>query len=185
MSNKNKVFGIFIIVALVQLFVPLKMIYDNESVLKNGIPYKFKTEPIDPRDPFRGNYVYLDYAETVINIKNAKKWQERSKAYAALTVDKDGFAKIKSISNRKYKNGEDFIEIKIGYSITEGKLSIVLPFDRFYMEETKAPKAEVKFIESGRDEKQLTYALVRVENGTAVVEDVFINDVPLVDLVTE
>ena len=46
--------SVFILVALVQLFVPAKMILDREDILDMGKEYKFKTEPIDPNDPFRG-----------------------------------------------------------------------------------------------------------------------------------
>ena len=38
---------------LVQWFVPLNMIMQQETVLKEGTPFKFKTQPIDPNDPFR------------------------------------------------------------------------------------------------------------------------------------
>ena len=55
------IFLIFLAVVLVQLVVPAKMIFDKEVILKTGTIYKFKTQPIDPSDPFRGKYVTLNY----------------------------------------------------------------------------------------------------------------------------
>lgn len=54
MTNKKTLLSVFILVAIVQLYVPAKMILDREDILDTGKEYKFKTEPIDPNDPFRG-----------------------------------------------------------------------------------------------------------------------------------
>ena len=61
MDTKKIIFPAFILLVLVQLFVPANMILEQEDILKNGTPYKFKTAPIDPYDPFRGKYVWLGY----------------------------------------------------------------------------------------------------------------------------
>ena len=53
---------LFIPIGLAQLAVPGWMIYKHESVMREGAVYKFRTAPIDPRDPFRGEYVVLDFA---------------------------------------------------------------------------------------------------------------------------
>ena len=55
------IFIIFIVVGLVQLFVPANMILNEETILKSGTVYKFKTRPVDPNDPFKGKYINLNY----------------------------------------------------------------------------------------------------------------------------
>lgn len=57
--RKNLIILLFAILALAQIASPLSMIVKRELVLKNGIPFRFKTIPQDPADPFRGRYVAL------------------------------------------------------------------------------------------------------------------------------
>jgi len=58
MTSRNKQILIFALVALAQLYVPAKMVWNQESILEEGTEYKFKTAPVDPNDPFRGNTLH-------------------------------------------------------------------------------------------------------------------------------
>jgi uncharacterized membrane-anchored protein len=60
----------FVATALLQAFAPLKMVYDNEMTIRQGTVYKFKTQPIDPSDPFRGKYVSLDFGDNRYAVKD-------------------------------------------------------------------------------------------------------------------
>jgi uncharacterized membrane-anchored protein len=54
------------------------------------------------------------------------------------------------------------------------------PFDRFYLPEDLAPRAETAYRDaSRRDSKTTATALVRVRDGHAAVEDLLIGDLPL------
>jgi uncharacterized membrane-anchored protein len=172
------VFLIFIAVVLMQLFVPAKMIYDKEDVLNTGIVYKFKTQPIDPNDPFRGKYVTLSY-----ELSSAKSIdstiQSNDKVLIYLEKDSLGYAKVKSVSRVEQTNNADFIEVEVDYyDYYSGEVRFDLPFDRYYMEETKAKPAEDIYRKYSRrnDSINATYALVAVKNGDAVLKDVYIND---------
>lgn len=44
---KQFAIGAFIIIAIVQWFVPGKMICDKEAVLRKGKIFNFRTEPVD------------------------------------------------------------------------------------------------------------------------------------------
>ncbi|HMB62545.1 MAG TPA: hypothetical protein VKN36_05700, partial [Eudoraea sp.] len=57
------------------------------------------------------------------------------------------------------------------------------PFDRFYMEESKANEAELTYRQSQRDTSKITYALVRIKNGEAVLKDVMIDGISIRELV--
>ena len=48
------------------------------------------------------------------------------------------------------------------------------------MEESKAAPAEKAYIDAARDTTSVTYAKVSVLNGSAVISNVFIKDIPLV-----
>ncbi len=185
MNNKKILFTAFILVALVQLYVPAKMILDKESVLETGTEYKFKTAPIDPSDPFRGKYITLNYDENTVEIPNEQDWMRGEIIYASITTDIEGFAKIKSISKEKPTDNHDFIKAKVSFITENGsnKLTIDYPFDRYYMEESKAYDAELTYRQSQRDSNQIAYALVSIKDGDAVLKDVLIGGTSIREIV--
>lgn len=169
--------------ALVQLYVPAKMIWDREEIIATGIAYKFKTAPIDPNDPFRGKYVSLSYDENSVVVENKEDWKSREDIYVYLTTDADGFAKIKSVSKEKPTAHQDFLKAKV-YSVSgNNKLTIDYPFDRFYMEESKAYDAELAYRKTQIDSSKTTYALVKIKDGEAVLKDVLIDGISIREIV--
>ena len=177
-------FVIFIIVALAQLFIPAKMILDKEAVLNTGTAYKFKTQPVDPSDPFRGKYVALQYKINSFTT-NDTTWQRKQKVYVYIENDNLGFAKAKQISATPIITDLDYIIAEANYYDKRLKmLRFNLPFNRFYMEETKAKPAEIAHTKAQRDSRtNNTYALVYVKKGKSVLANVFINDIPISDYV--
>ena len=185
MNSKKILLPAFILVALVQLYVPAKMIWDREKVLEKGKEYKFKTAPIDPTDPFRGKYISLSFEENTAQIENKMDWTKGEQIFVYLTTDNEGFAKIKSISKEKPIDNQDFLRAKVRFisGSDSNKLTIDYPFDRFYMEELKAYDAELTYRQSQQDTSKLTYALVRIENGEAVLQDVLIDGIPIMEII--
>lgn len=184
MNNKKILLPAFIVLILAQLFVPAKMILDNENTLNTGIEYKFKVAPIDPTDPFRGKYITLFYDENTRTFQNEEDWKIDDEVYVLLTTDSAGFAKIKSLSKEKPVDNEDFVKATVGLILEDDKkIMIDFPFKRFYMEESKAYEAELLYDEIVQDSSQIAYTLVSVKNGNAVLKDVLINEVSIVDLV--
>ncbi len=185
MNSKKILLTAFILVALAQLYVPAKMILDKEDVLDTGTEYRFKTAPIDPNDPFRGKYITLSYDENTVEIPNKQDWIRGETIYVFFMTDNDGFAKIKSILKEKPTNNQDFLKAKVGYVSGNGtnKLTIDYPFDRYYMEESKAYDAELTYRQSQLDTNQITYALVNIKNGDAVLKDVLIDGTSIREIV--
>ena len=185
MINKKILLSVFILVALVQLSVPAKMIFDREDILNNGKEYKFKTKPIDPSNSFTGKYITLSFYEDMIEVENRADWTDGEIIYVSLTTDREGFAKIKSVSKENLVNEQDFLKTKVGYIADNDpkELTIDYPFDRFYMEESKAYDAESIYRESQHDTSQIAYALVSIKDGEAVLKDVLINGVSIREIV--
>ena len=65
----------------------------------------------------------------------------------------------------------------------ETKITVDYPFDRYYMQEFKAPAAETAYVEAQWDTTKVAYSLVRIKEGTAVLKDVLIDGVPIKDMV--
>lgn len=187
MNSKKLLLTGFILMALVQLAIPGKMIWDRERILESGKEFRFSTAPIDPTDPFRGKYIILNYMENSIEIEDENDWYAGEIVFATIESDLDGFAKIKSVSKEKPSETSDFLKLKVDY-ISGNRiktLNFSYPFDRFYMEESKAYEAEQIHIKNQSDTSKTTYALVRIKNGNAVLEDVMIDGVPIREVVKE
>ncbi len=186
MFNKKTILLLFFIVALVQLYVPAKMIINYETIIRSGEPYKFRIAPVDPLDPFRGKYITLDFKDVTAQVPDPQAWRNNEKIYVELTTDPKGYAIIRSVSKTKPAHS-NFIEAKVGFigSTNDKNLFVKYPFDRFYMEETKASGAETIYREAARDPAQVAYALVYVHKGDASLTDVLINDVSIQKIVEE
>jgi uncharacterized membrane-anchored protein len=168
--------------------------------LSTGKEYKFKTRPIDPNDPFRGKYITLGFEENLVKGQIENDWQKSESIYVILTTDSDGFAKIEAISKVKPADKVDFVIAKVSYfsffdpmqagpdTINQPEtnkntdLIIEYPFNRFYMEEFKAPLAEKVYRESLSDSTNVAYALVKIKDGDAVVKDIVINGISIKEL---
>lgn len=179
----------FIVMVLAQWAVPLKMIADSESVLTSGTEYKFRTQPIDPSDPFRGKYVTLRFNAEVFETDTVYKFASGQQVFALLGVDSAGFATVTKLYPEN-PTDQDFnvLKTQVYYaSVYDGKqvVNLNFPFDRFYVEESKASETERVYWEAQRDSAQVAYALVRLKNGQGIIRELMINDRPILEIVRE
>ncbi len=179
MINRKPTITAFIVVALIQLYVPAAMIFEREDILSNGKEFRFRVAPVDPNDPFRGKYITLNYLSNSFEIQSKDDWimDMNATVYVVLTEDPDGFAQIKSVSKEKPAGNQDFVTAKVDNLVFNDTWEIVIeyPFVRFYMEEKKAPRAEIEYNNAVRDSTRVTWALVSIKNGEAVLKDVLID----------
>jgi uncharacterized membrane-anchored protein len=182
---KKIIFPLFVLMCLAQWFVPAQMIYDQEQVLRDGKTYHFKTAPIDPSDPFRGKYITLNFEEDRVEVVNPKEWENAEYVYVSI-IDSAGFAKISTVSMYE-PEGADYIKARITYvsDYEPYTLQIQYPFERFYLEESKASEAERLYWDNRTDSTQVIYAVVSIKDGTAALKDVMLNDRSIVAVVKE
>ena len=179
---KNYTLIAFVVLALIQLFVPLKMILDKEDVLHTGEVFKFKTAPVDPTDPFRGKYINLRFEASQYPINQPDAWTKNQEVFVQLTTDADGFAQVLDVTPEPPSSSTPYLKARIS-RVAPDALFLEYPFDRYYMEETKAYDAEQLYRESLSDTLQTTYALVHIKEGEAVLEDVMVDGVPIREVV--
>ena len=169
---------IFIGLVFAQLLVPSYIMASREIVLRKGAVYKFKTAPVDPYDIFRGRYVALSTNQRSVRISSGEKFERGEAVYLVLGKDKEGFAKVID-AKRNPPKGKDYIKIKSRYS-SNGYVNFNLPFNRYYMNEHKAPKAEQLYRRSQRlGSKNQAYILVRVLKGKTSIEGLYVKDKPI------
>lgn len=178
-GNPKIMLLVFGLVALAQLAVPGSMILKREETLKNGDVFRFKTRPVDPYDAFRGRYVALGFEQNQVSVTNAASFRRGRKIYVRLETDADGFARLGEVVARRPSSGV-YLKTKVLYAQPGlGKVMVALPFDRYYMNEQEAPEAERAYNTASRREARTAYAAVRVQAGMAVIEDLFVDGVPI------
>jgi uncharacterized membrane-anchored protein len=169
---------LLVFLCLVQLGVPAFMIARREHVLHAGRALKFKTAPVDPYDAFRGRYVALNFeAATVTGIPLPPGLRHGMRVYALLGEDDQGFARVTALSLARPPGGP-CLRARVQYPAPD-RVSLELPFDRYYMEETKAPAAEDAYRRNNRGEAGNAYAVVRVLGTQAVLEDLYVGGLPV------
>ena len=165
---------------LVQVALPVSMIAKRETTLKYGTAFRFKTAPVDPYDAFRGRYVALRVEVNKVNKPGGMELKYGQKVYAQLSVDENGFATIAQVAVQKPGRGA-YLEARAGYSQRD-EVQLDLPIDRYYMEEKSAPRAERVYREHSVRGKQDAYVVVRVMDGFAVIEGLYIDGRKIEDL---
>ncbi|MBL4662414.1 MAG: GDYXXLXY domain-containing protein [Flavobacteriaceae bacterium] len=177
--------GFFIMLAA-QWFVPGKMISDQKNALTNGTPYKFRTQPIDPNDPFRGKYVRLNYEVDNVNTTDSV-WGYKEPVYVYIKTGTDGYVEATEVSKILLDTNQDYVKADAGYYYNK-KMHFDLPFNRFYMEESKALDAEkaIRVTRFSQDSlAPVCYALVYVKGNIAVLDNVFVGDVSIKEFVEQ
>jgi uncharacterized membrane-anchored protein len=181
MMNPKLVFGLFLVLAIAQLALPLGQIWKYEDVLRNGRLYKFRTAPVDPYDALRGKYVALNYADTEAVLRSGDSINPHGgPAYVSLRRDDNGFAQFVELTAAPPLAG-DYLRVECQYS-DRNKMRFVLPFDKFFMEENKAPQAEQAYRRYGNQRGRIdsrTYVVARVKDGRSVIEDLYVDDQPI------
>ncbi len=184
--NAKLIFGLYVILAVVQLAVPFGQIRKYEDILTTGAVYKLRTAPVDPYDAFRGRYVALNYAGTEAPLRKGERLENRSTAYVALRRDGNGFAQFVELSGEPPLEG-DYLRVQYFSmnAIGEDVPSFRLPYDKFFMEEAQAPQAEAayrKHVKRSGDKDSGTYVVMRVKAGRGVIEELYIGNKPVRDM---
>lgn len=184
MNNKKNILLILLgVVVLAQLYFPISMIVSKESTIQEGVKFKFTTTPIDPYDPFIGRYIILNYDIDMYNRDefDTEKFVTGQVVYVYLFEDYEGYAAIRKVSLLNTEEGY-YVKAKIAFA-TDNMLRLNFPFNRYYMRETKAKEAEQLHERMARNGEHATYALIAVKNGEAVIEGVYIDDIPIEEYV--
>jgi len=94
-----------------QLLVLASMVFSRESVIHGGQQVYLRTAPIDPRDPFRGDFVRLRYPmnnTSDVSVRwtdNDKSPGRGTKVYAILSESNEGLYQVEYITDSKPSSG--------------------------------------------------------------------------------
>lgn len=173
-------FTIAALVAIVQIAIPLWMIWNKEQTIKKGNTFLFEISPIDPTHPLKGKYIILDFSP--LQLKSKIPIDMKKKVYATLSKNADDVFHITHLSNQKPQYTNDFIEVFLHqWSLPlrarqkDHIYDVRFPFSEYYMDEDLAPVAESLYRDLAQDSTFKAYAVIKVFKGDAVVVDVKMN----------
>ncbi len=174
----NRWYGLLLFALfLVQLAVPASMIAGREMTLRHGRQYRFRTAPVDPYDPFRGRFVALNLEAASAPLPKERKFNYEQQVLVRLAVDEAGFAYCRDIVLEPPAEGA-YLTARV-QSWDKERVRLQLPFDRYYAEEELAPEIERAYRAHSQRGKQEVYITVRVRNGKGVLEELYINELPV------
>lgn len=177
---KKLLLVLFFALAVVQLGAPVSTILQQEKILKAGKEFKFRTQPVDPFDAFRGRYVALRLEENHgVNIAGLN-FKSGQKVFAQIVSGDDGFAKLVAVT-RTAPGDTAFIKARVSY-VNGNKVYLDLPVDRYYMEEAKAPKAEELYRKHSSGQVSDAYVVVKIIDGEPVVKALYVAGKPVEEL---
>ncbi|OAM91500.1 GDYXXLXY domain-containing protein [Termitidicoccus mucosus] len=190
---KNARLILFAIFAALTLAAPLSMIWKYENTLRRGTLHKFRTQPVDPYDAFRGRYVTLSYQNDFVMLneqqqKNDFPYGVKGILYVRLKTDDEGFA-VPVEASWTTLTGNDVVIVELSRYRGDdrgGRMNFNYPFNRYYLPEDVAPMAEKLYNDANRRGwggvergKSDTYVAVRVRNGAGVIEELYIDGRPV------
>lgn len=172
-----------------------------ETILSSGTLYKIRTAPVDPADAFRGRYVTVQPSITIPapiatetkDLLDSVRDGSRT-AYAKLAADAEGFAQAAGIVPEEPRSG-DYLKIAGAWPTWTPRTedpntsdltayTIRFSFDRYYMTEAAAPRAQQEYDQAAaRNAAPRAWLTVRVMNGVAVIEGLFIDGVAIEKIV--
>ncbi len=171
--------GCFLCLVLVQLFVPAWMIAQREWTLRHGHQFRFRTDPISPRDTFDRRSVRLYIPNSVSDCPPGMQLFRHQKVYVLLEEDDQGFALIDGLSLDR-PNGDAYLKAKVDY-LKGNQVHLDLPFNRYYLEEKPLPAVTESYQKHDRKGPQEAYVAVRVKSGYAVLEELYIGGKPIAE----
>lgn len=168
------------LLCVAQLAVPGWMLIGRERVLAVGDSYRFECAPVDPVDFFRGRYVALGFKENPITVAEGVRFFPGQRVFVRVEVGPDGFARLRDPSSAPPPDGP-FVRARVRRLSGNRRLTLDLPFDRYYVEEKIAREAARAYRDAvrARGDAVPAWASVRILGGRAVLEQLYVDDVTL------
>lgn len=178
MTRRDRFLIAFAVLAVAQLAVPGSRLLLRELTLRTGARYRFQTAPVDPYDAFRGRFVSVRATADRAPFDGAQVPKHGTRVYVSVAEGEDGLARLTSAGTSRPASG-DYIAARMAGTISSNEVRVVLPLDRFYMNERLAPEAERAYRQSAgaRD----AWLAVRVRRGMAVIEELYIGEKPIAE----
>ena len=156
----------FFAVVAVQAVIPLGMVAMNEMHLAGGDEIRLKAVPVDPHDPFRGEYVALRYEITELRLDGEAG--PSATVYVPLYETGGRWTAQTAIVGAR-PQGENVIRGTV-VSVHDGQAQIEYGIETYFVEEGDARRYEDAILRG-----DLYVDVVIDESGQAKIQDVVID----------
>lgn len=175
------------------------MVWDRVSLLRSDTVVTLETEPIDPRDIFRGDYVILNYAISSLSLDDLEgddEFSYGSEIHVELAPDGATWKPVAAwAAPREPKSGNAIIRGRVTYVIarqvtTETSdadgMSAPLPcpdcdtaFIEYGIESYFVPEGEGRVLEDERNAGNLTVDVALDDDGTPAIKQLRLDGEPV------
>lgn len=164
------------VLSFVYIYLTASIVYHKDNIIKKGEELYFETAPLDPRDPIRGKYVRLNFQ--LDQARSSEYVEYGTEVFVILEKNADNEPVVIGMQKHEPKEGL-YLKVKAQRSEKQSdgayKTFFNLPFDRFYLEESKAPKAEELYLNAQVNPDSKAEAVVYIYKGEAVMQDLLID----------
>ena len=168
----------FLIFALVVLAVPLYLMMSSEDILENGNRHKIRLEGRDPFDPFRGKFLRLNFDDRI----DCLECEEGDEVYVLLVKDSEGYSSFNEGVMEKPSHS-DYFKAKVLRVYSDEAVIKTDNLSKYFINEDKAKKAEDILQSYTRQKPADVYLAIRVLDGEARLEDIFIEETPFLEFI--
>lgn len=164
--------GIFLLIALIQLSVCGYIAWRWHNIQVDGIPYQWQCIPRLEHSSFGTDYIRVIFPEDTTTWLDEEAPQLHQNIYVYITRDEKGLMKVKGASAVKPPVGEDYMKASV-LDYADKTVQFQVGFDRFRID---PHKADGIYDIAGSDS---VLASIRMKKGDGVIEGIFINGMPL------
>ena len=180
MNNPKLLVMFFAVMVLAQLYVPVSMVVSSEKVLSEGVEYKFKIDTHEIAGSIHNDLIRLPFENNSIAVKDKDNWKKFEPAFVSISTDNEGFAIISAISKSRPPGDAVFFKARVNHvEERPDKVVVTLPFEVYYPETGFSEEESERYRKILSDTTRNVYALVKVLNGKALLQDIFVDDIPL------
>ena len=182
----------YIVFFAAALYWPVNKVLKFERPAVPPVEMRFKVSAYDPYDPMRGRYLRLIVdcpAREGVKFSGPYSHRESDTATAVLEKDEAGFAVVSALLKRgdTPPAGKPFVKGAtpgFGWVAEERRINGVrMPFDRFYLNEPLAEKAEKLLRKVTRDPKRSAVLVVDIHrDGNWAVKALLIDGKPICEV---
>lgn len=182
-----------VLIALLQSLALIGMVGMKQYTLSTGVPVVLKTEPIDPRSLFSGDYVRLNYSISRLSLDDLggdKDFKRGDKIYVVLHQAGEYWDALGVYRQMpKAQSGQVVIKGKVRYSYTrcrqkkedtqkkQDKYACQLVQVKYGVENYYVPEGEGRELERPKAGETVTIRLVVDHYGNAAIKAVLVNGV--------
>lgn len=168
-----------IVLVVVQTLFLSAIIADRVMILRSPNVVTLLSEPVDPRDLFRGDYVTLGYAITTLSlteINGDQTWADGETIYVELTPSQNNWRAVAAFHGHEVPAlGNKIIRGTISYYDTTRNVARVdYGIERYYV-----PEGEGRVLEEERNKSALSVDVALGRDGEATIKGIRIDGKPV------